>query len=516
MVIEKDRQITLEKADRGYEKVSPLPVSVNQGPQSYSFDAIDYTATPFTPRIRINKIKEQPLPKLYGNYVKGGIGNYGTTYLEGYFNNKRNETYAVGGYFKSLNSTRGPVDKGNSASSNFAIGVDGDYFSESMKYNGAIGYQRDKIFYYGYTPGTEVDKDTIKQVYTRVNVGLGMEDRKKNQGVDFTFDVNYSSFGDNFQVSEDQGAFNFYGNYAINDLFSIALQSDLYLTKRSIANLSQNRNFFRIRPTVKTEISLIDFELGINIVSENDTITNANKVHIAPVATATLNLSDNFSLYAGISGDVDYRSLSSYIGENPYLGSDLTLSHNIKTFEVLGGLRGTLWNDVTVHTGLSIGTYDNLAFYATSSTDSTKYDILYDVDNPTLVHFFGEFEYSNTSQLVLNFRGDLYGYNTKSLVNPWGRPTFSLKATGSYNVYGKLLLGSSLSILGGIKALNQQSGNTQTLDTILDLNVSADYLFSPRFSAFVIGKNLISKNYQQFLYYPSRGISVIAGITYSF
>ena len=66
VVIEKERQITLEKADRGYEKVSPLPVSVNQGPQSYSFDAIDYTATPFTPRIRINKIKEQPLPKLYG------------------------------------------------------------------------------------------------------------------------------------------------------------------------------------------------------------------------------------------------------------------------------------------------------------------------------------------------------------------------------------------------------------------------------------------------------------------
>ena len=216
-----------------------------------------------------------------------------------------------------MNSTRGPVDKGNSASSNFAIGVDGDYFSESMKYKGAIGYQRDKIFYYGYTPGTEVNKDTIKQVYTRVNVGLGMEDRKKNQGVDFTFDVNYSSFGDNYQVSEDQGAFNFHGNYAINDLFSVALQSDLYLTKRSIANLSQNRNFFRIRPTVKTEISLIDFELGINIVSENDTITNANKVHIAPVATATLNLSDNFSLYAGISGDVDYRSLSSYIDEKP-------------------------------------------------------------------------------------------------------------------------------------------------------------------------------------------------------
>ena len=132
VVIEKDRQITLEKANRGYEKVGPLPDNVNRQPQQYSFDYINYTATPFTPRIRINRIKEQPLPKLYGNYVKGGVGNYGTTYLEGYFNNKRSETHSLGGYIKSLSSSRGPVDKGNSASSDFSLGVEGSYFLDEV------------------------------------------------------------------------------------------------------------------------------------------------------------------------------------------------------------------------------------------------------------------------------------------------------------------------------------------------------------------------------------------------
>ena len=516
VVIEKDRQITLEKASRGYEKVSPLPMPVNQGEQTYSFDLIEYTATPFSPVIRVNRIKEQPLPKLYGNYVKGGIGNYGTTYLEGYFNNKRSETHTLGGYFKSLNSTRGPVDKGNSATSHLSLGLDGSYFTETMKFIGAAGYQREKLFYYGYTPGTEVDKDTIKQTYSLVDIGIGMEDRRKNQGVDFTLNANFTSLGDNYDTNENQGSLNFLGTYALSDQLKFGLKSDLYLSKRSIGGGSQNRNFFRIRPTVYTRISLVSLEVGVNVVSENDTIKNANKVHVAPVAIATINLTEKINLYAGISGGVDYRSLKSYIDENPYLGSKVKLSHNIKTFEVSGGLEGNLWEDVSFHTGISVGTYDNLAFFASSSTDSTRFDILYDTENPTLVQFFGELGYSMSEKWFLSFRADVFGYDTKSVDKPWGRPTYLLKALGKYNLYGKLLLGGSITAMGGIEGLNQQSGSTHKLDAIFDLNLSADYLFSPRFSAFIIGKNLISKEYQQFLNYPSRGITAVAGITYSF
>ena len=245
VIIEKERQITLEKANRGFEKVAPHPVEITGTDQNYSFDYIKYTATPFSPTVRINRIKEQPLPKLYGNYVKAGIGNYGTTYLEGYFNNKRSETHSLGGYLKSLSSTRGPVDKGNSASSEFSLGFDGSYFGQEVTWTGNVEYGRDKIFYYGYTPGIEVDKDTIKQVYNKVSIGLGIEDRHKNQGVDFTLDGQFTTFSDEFDASEDQGAFNFNGSYNIGDHLGFGVQSDLYLTKRSIGNNDQNRNFFQ-------------------------------------------------------------------------------------------------------------------------------------------------------------------------------------------------------------------------------------------------------------------------------
>ena len=516
VVIEKDRQITLEKANRGYEKVAPLPVEADTAAQSYTFNPIHYAATPFTPRIRVNRIKEEPLPKLYGNYIKGGIGNYGTTYLEGFFNNKRSETHSIGGYLKSLSSARGPVDKGNSATSEFDVGFNGSYFSENLTFHGTADFNRDKVHYYGYSPGLEVERDTIKQIYSVVDIGLGMEDNSKGEGLDFSLTANYRSFGDDFDNHEDLGTFSFTGHYQVNDHLGFSLDSDLYLGKRTFENNSLNRNLFRVKPMVHTSISVFDLEVGVNVVHENDTIENADKLHIAPVATAYMDLTDKIQVYAGISGDVSYRSFMSFVDENPYLRPDAPLSHSITTFKFFGGLKGTLTDNVNFHTGLSVGTYKNLSFFVNSQTDSTKFDIVYDTDNPTLVHFFGELGYTKSKKLQLNLRTDLYGYSTKSLTDPWGRPTYSFKLSGSYNVYDKLIFGAGVNALGGIKSLNQQSGRQEKLDGIFDLNLTVDYLFSRRFSAFVIGKNILSKEYELYLNYPSRGFTAIGGISYSF
>ncbi len=516
VVIEKDRQITLDKANRGYEKVAPLPMEPNTESQQYSFEPIKYTATPFTPKVRINRIKEQPLPKLYGNYLKGGLGNYGTSYLEGYFNNKRSEAYSFGAHVKSLNVAKGPVDKENSSSSDFELGVHGSYFTDNATLKGSLDYQRQKVFYYGYTPGIEVDKDSIKQVYNTIELQLGLEDSRKGEGVDYTIGAGYTSLWDNFDAQEGQGIINFFGKYHLHDQLGFSLESDLYFTKRTIDNLSQNRSFIRVTPMVHTNISGFKLEAGLNIVYENDTIENADKLHVAPVATASLDLTDKVVVYAGISGDVNYRSLKSYVDENPYLGSEVALSHNIKTIEISGGLKGSLWDQVSFHTGLSLGTYKNMAFYVNSASDSTRYDILYDLGKTDLLQVFGEAEYSVSGKWLVNFRGDLYAYDTKEVEKAWGRPTYTLKASGNYNLYKKLILNGSLTALGGIKALNLQSGNQTTLDAIFDVNLGVEYLFSSKFSAFVSGENLFSKEYERYWNYPSRGFTVVAGITYSF
>ena len=80
VVIEKDRQIELPPASRSYEKVAPLPLQIDRSEQSYNYERVPFQSTQFAPNIRVLTIKEQPLPKLYGNYIKAGIGNFGTAY----------------------------------------------------------------------------------------------------------------------------------------------------------------------------------------------------------------------------------------------------------------------------------------------------------------------------------------------------------------------------------------------------------------------------------------------------
>jgi hypothetical protein len=234
------------------------------------------------------------------------------------------------------------------------------------------------------------------------------------------------------------------------------------------------------------------------------------------VAKASYNISDNVVLYAAVTGDVQYRSWQSYVKENPFLGQELALSHNIKQLEFSGGLKGKIWESINFNTGLNIAAYENLAFYANSASDSSRLTILYDTEGPALVHLFGEIGYSKAQEFIINLRGDLFGYDTEGVAEPWGRHTYSIGINGSYNLYQKLIVGGSITALGGIKGINLQSGTTRDLDTIFDVNVKVDYLFSPRFSAFLMGKNLVSQNYERYLNYPVRGLTAIGGITYSF
>ena len=121
-------------------------------------------------------------------------------------------------------------------------------------------------------------------------------------------------------------------------------------------------------------------------------------------------------------------------------------------------------------------------------------------------------------------RADLFGYSTDKLAEAWHRPTYLLGFTASYNLYDKLVFDIDLKAQGGMKALSidQSLGNgvfsykTVTIGSALDLNLKASYLVSNQFSVFVKCNNVLSNQYQMYLYYPVRGFQAMAGLTWSF
>ncbi len=528
VIIEKDREIELPRANRKFERVPPLPIQELSIDITYRFVEVIPKLNTLNPPIRILKVKEQPLPKLYPNYVKAGFGVYLTPYLEVYANSARSEDYSYGVHFRHLSSRLGPVDGGNSGNSDTRFALNGKYFANGHTLFGEASYQRERYHFYGYMPGLEPSRDSIKQIFNTISLAGGIEKNEIDAPFDYQLKFNYKHLDDAYNAFENQFGINFLASLDISEQLSLNVQSDYWLMNRKdVAEIfpneasSLNRNLFRLKPYFNYKTSTepqegLDVRAGMNIVYENDTIVNADQLHVYPYAEAKLYLSNSFHVYANLDGDIEQKTLLDFTNENPWVKPNVPIFHTNKNFEFGGGIAGRVNSTFGFNAGFSANNYKNLYFFVNSASDSAKFDIIYDTGNVFRLNLHAEVNISSQDRFRTTIRGDYFAYSMDKIDNPWHRPTLQMSLLSSYNVYDKLLLNAELIVMGGIEGLNMASGREQALGTITDLSFQADYLFSSRFSTFLQFKNIFAQNYERYLNYPSRGIMVMAGVTYSF
>ncbi len=527
VVIEKDREIELPPASRQFERVPPSTVATPEVKVSYQFEDFTPRLPTVDPKIRVLKIKEPPLDKLYGNYVKAGFGNFLTPYLDLYVNNTRNDAYAYGVHLEHLSSRFGPVDRDNSGNSHTQAAVSGKYFLGGNTLSGEVGYERNRYHFYGYQPGLEFERDDIKQVFNVISARLDLERDQVDKPFDYAIGGSFRALNDAYSASENQIGLRAQLQFAVSEQFAVGLSSDVYLMQRTdqstLAEVSSttNRNLFQFNPTVTFSTSDdpqrgLLIQLGFRAVYENDTALNAGQLHLYPDLLAKYNVSKSFSLYAGIDGDIERTSLLDFVEENPFLDPDVPLLHTNRTLAFRGGLQGRFTSAVGFRAGFSVGNYRHLYFYANSALDSTRFTILYDQEKTLLFNPFLEISINSAERFRTTLRGDYFSYSVNQVDEPWHRPTTQLSVLSSYNAYDKLLFSAELLAMGGIQGLNLASDTEKALDPIIDLSFQADYLFSSRFSTFLQLKNIFAQNYERFLNYPARGLMVMGGVSYSF
>src|SRR5262245_22853552 len=83
--IVKERQITMPRADRNFEKIPPRPAEPLKPAMNYDFKAMTFAAPELKIDVRPLRVKQEDLSKIYSGYVSAGYGNYNSPYLEGSF-----------------------------------------------------------------------------------------------------------------------------------------------------------------------------------------------------------------------------------------------------------------------------------------------------------------------------------------------------------------------------------------------------------------------------------------------
>lgn len=521
VVIVKERENELPPANRSYQRVPPQEISPQKENLQYNFSEYRLQLKPIDPTVRVLTIKSDPPAPYYNRYVKAGLGNYFSTYLDGWISSERNPSYLYSLHLNHRGAARGPVDKGNSGYSENRIEGKASFFSKNATLDGNIYGERNRYNFYGYNEEVlDPDKSELKQTFNMLGANLKLyntETEKFGIGAGAAFE-HTSSTSD---VSENLGLFDGNIRYELSDVLGIRLNTDFLMSRYEDVN-SLGRNLFRLSPAFRFEFEPIKLIAGFNIAYENDTASNADQMHFYPKAEVHINPAESVDAMLGFEGNmlpVTYRSL---VRENPFLNEQTALLHTNKTFDFYGSIKGRVLGNLGFLAGFSAANYKNMYFFVNGdqnelSPDSTRFDVIYDTGNTAVVNVYGELSFTSTNRFQTSLRADYFGYDTDKVAAAWHKPSFKLEWIGNYNLYDKVLFTADAYMLAGITAREIGTVNQEVnLDPVVNLGLGVEYLFSRQASAFLKFDNLLNQEFQRFYNYPSRRLVVTIGGSYAF
>lgn len=512
----RERQIVLPRANRNFEKVPPRPSESIQPEITYEFRNLSFNAPDYQSNPRPLRLKQEEISKIYGNYVSAGFGNYSSPYLNAWLNTKRDKNRFLGARLYHRSFGKGPVDDKNSASKATNIKVFGQTFNKTVTTDVFIDYENLGGYFYGYTPGVEVARDTIRQDYNIVSLGGSISNTKPS---DFNFNLggSFSYLKDKYEASESDVALTLNSYYTISEKSKMTLTSDYDLIARKDSLVdAKPRHLFRVSPAFAfSPMDNLSISLGATAVLENDSI-RSKSLHFYPNIKANYLLSQNVNAYASLSGDIEKVTLHTLSRENLWLNSNIGIFHTNKTIELTTGIKGKLGRLVAFNAGVAAANLKDLYLFQNSATDRAKFDVLYDEGNTQRINLFAELGYNKNEVIRFNLRGDYYSYSTDKQAEAWHRPIYRLSTNSAFNVYQKLLLNVGLVAQGGMKAFNNETTQVVDLDPGIDLNVKADYFLSKQVSVFLKFENILSNDYPVYLNYPVRGFQAMGGVSWTF
>ena len=530
IVVEKDRVIELPEASRNFQKIQidpPAPLDRNI---NYTFPDFKLPNQDIRLAMRVLTIKQEALAPLDGNYVKAGVGNYLTGYLKGHFHNTRSKDYSYGADVTHISSARGPVGTpgiGNySGVSNTFVGLNGEAFLGAMAAGGKVNYARDQHYFYGFNPENEdFEKNDLKQVFNRVGAQAYVRSTEAEAPLQYRAGVGFNYLRDAYSARETNFEVNLNGAYALDKFSQVKVLSDLslvnYTDVLNQAEISQSRTFFKIRPTYERDMDLLKVTVGATIAYTSDTLNSARQFNFYPALRAGFEAIENkLIVFAGLEGDLNRVTLNELTRENPFLAPNLRIADTNKGLDVYGGFTGNVTKELQLTGRVAYQSYRNLYFYNSSLTDTSRFVLVYDDGTTGVLNLHGEVIFNASDKVRLGVKADYNKYNLTELEQPFHRPNLQATAFGSVNIGEKIFLNSELYYISSTfgKVFRPQNGTfaLRETSTIVDLNLKGDYRFSKSFSAFVMANNLLAQKYQRYLNYPSQGLNVIAGITYSF
>lgn len=478
--------------------------------------------------IKPAKIKGEPLVKLYNGYAVLGVGNSLVPYGEIYYNTLRSKKYTIGGHAKYFNMVEQNKMEASDRSSLHAE-VFGKRFWKKNTLTSAIAYDRHDFNYYGYyniaNPRNDVELpgEQLEQSYDKISAQVELKTTKQDS-------FNLRHWGElAYNMTSNKS-----GNAEHNIKTAVNLSqfknSELYnldvLIDYNQYDFNADNTIIGLKPQISTigEKFRINAGLGVylNAGDESD-------FHFYPLAEIKYNVIDDILVpYVGVRGEIQRVNYNTITEENLFVAEDIFLANANEKYNIYLGLRGTLSKKLSFNVSASTLKTDNDYLYVqladTNRLLTKEYYLTYDEINEQ--QFKGELVYRMNEKLKLYALGQYFNYETDVELEAWHRPNLKISTSAEYNLRDKILVKADLiywgeqyargSFINTLVATENPQYNVVILDPVFDANLSFEYRYTKRLSAFVKFNNIGGINYEKYKDYPTQGFNVWGGFTYGF
>jgi hypothetical protein len=479
-------------------------------------------------RIEAARIKGEPLVRLYNGYARVGVGNALTPFAEVYYNNLRSDDYALGGHVKFLNQNEINDLKGSDFTQ-FGAQLYGKRFWKRNTLTTELNFGQRNFSYYGFYElpdivGNELSESDLQQSYQRFQFSTELASTKQDSfnlrhrvQLDYSLISNESSLQEHYLRAK--GVLSQFRNAELYQL-DVAVDYNTYDT------LSEN-GIFQLQPSITSIGEKFRIKAGLGVYMNASDETNAS-FHFYPLAEVSYNvLEDVLIPYAGVKGAIQRNNYFNFTQQNPFLAEQLFIANSNQLYNLFVGIRGAFSKEITFNVLASrIETEAAPFFLKAPAGDQLLWHQFYIAyDDLTENKVKAEVSY-HSEKVKVFFNAEYTDFETDVLERAWHRPELTASLNTQYNLYDKLILGLDLIYWSEQFAPNyQQIPNSnpiqleqgiETLDAIFDINVSFEYRYTKRLSAFIKFNNIGGLNYEKYQDYPVQGFNVWGGLTYSF
>ncbi len=497
-------------ADAVKENFSAALPENKSKPETQEYDIpIEFYQIPYQP-VKVKPIRmPDAKPEAIENvFVKAGFGTQLTPLAEVYLNSDRNKKYNYGLFAKYI-SSNSKIENQNY--NDLRVGGSTKFYFDD-KYALPINafYSRNTFHYYGYdSDSISFDEKDVRQIYNNYGASLGFHNIGDNPlNMDFGLKAGFDGIMDINKYKEIHPFLSAWG--------------EKKLENNSIAGAEVSYEYFSYSGATEHDNSLVgvkpyykmitdQWSLNAGIETKVDKSSNA---YVLPDAVFSYDLAgDKFVFVAGWEGHLQVNSFANIVKENPFVNDTLVFK-NTPINEIHAGLRGSTNGNFS----FAVKGYQKLAkdmpFYINDSLDMKRFNIVY--SDATIWGGNLELSYFDADRFRITGSLNLFSFSeVAELSQPYHRPTMEWTISGLYKFNHKLNMTADIFGVNKSYAL-LPDGTDAEIKGAVDMNISANYMYSKYFNIFLNVNNMASFKYQRYYNYPSYGIQVLGGLSFTF